>query len=138
MLVAQNADGHAGAGDGGEFHGAGEPLVALRIIIFQPDLEFDCLERVALLLVQGVVEEFFDVGCGSGLVVGITGLGRHSLLTPATVIFDMMGTVFQKNSEDSYGEDLQELCGVEELDASRCGTNCGIDAKISAPALSPI
>ena len=64
VLVAQHAEGHVGAGDGGEFDGAGETLVSLGVIVFQADLEFDRLEEVALLLVEGVLEELFDVRTG--------------------------------------------------------------------------
>lgn len=61
-------DGHARARDGGQLDGARETLVTLRIIVLQADLEFDGLEEVSLLLVQGVFEKLLHVlahsGCG--------------------------------------------------------------------------
>lgn len=72
VLVTQDADGHVGAGHGGELDGAGETLVTLRVIVLEADLELDGLEEVALLGLGGVGQEVIDlspdVGCeGSGL-----------------------------------------------------------------------
>jgi hypothetical protein len=66
VLVTENADAHAGTGDGGEFDGARETLVTLGIIVLEADLEFDGFEEVALLLVEGVVEKLLDVRANSG------------------------------------------------------------------------
>ena len=55
VLVAEDAEGHVGAGYGGEFDGAAETLVTLGIVVLEADLEFDGLEEVALLLFEGVV-----------------------------------------------------------------------------------
>ena len=39
---------------------------ALRVIIFQPNLKLYCFEKIALLLIIGVFQEFLDVGTHSG------------------------------------------------------------------------
>ena len=44
-----------GRGHGGKFDGAAETLVTLRVIVLEADLEFDGLEEVALLLLEGVL-----------------------------------------------------------------------------------
>ena len=56
VLVTEDADGHAGAGDGGKLDGARETLVTLGIIVLQADLKFDGLEEIALLGVLRVIE----------------------------------------------------------------------------------
>ena len=60
VLVAEDAEGHIGSGNGGEFDGAAETLVTLGIVVLEADLEFDGLEEVALLLFERVVQEFLD------------------------------------------------------------------------------
>jgi len=66
VLVTENADGHVGAGDLGELDGTRETLVTLRVVVLETDLELDGLEEVALLLIEGVVEELLHVGAHSG------------------------------------------------------------------------
>lgn len=53
VLVTQNADGHVGAGHGGQLDGARETLVTLRVIVLEADLELDSLEEVTLLGLGG-------------------------------------------------------------------------------------
>lgn len=53
VLVTQDADGHVGAGHGGQLDSAGETLVTLGIVVLQADLELDSLEEVSLLGLQG-------------------------------------------------------------------------------------
>jgi hypothetical protein len=48
--ITENADGHLGAGDGGETDGTRETLVTLGIVVLETNLEFDGLVEVALLL----------------------------------------------------------------------------------------
>lgn len=62
VLVTENADGHVGAGHGGELDGAGETLVTLRVVVLEADLELDGLEEVTLLGLIGVGEEILDLG----------------------------------------------------------------------------
>ena len=57
---------HARAGDDRETDCSGETLVTLRIVVLEADLEFDGFEEVALLRLEGVFEEFLDVGTHSG------------------------------------------------------------------------
>lgn len=52
VLVTQDADGHVGAGHGGQLDGARETLVTLRVIVLEADLELDGLEEVSLLGLQ--------------------------------------------------------------------------------------
>lgn len=59
-------DRHVGSGHDGETDGSGETLVTLGIIVLEADLELDGLEEVSLLGLQGVFEEFLDVGTHSG------------------------------------------------------------------------
>ena len=40
--------------------GSRETLVALRVVVFEADLEFDGLDEVALLLAVGLGEELLD------------------------------------------------------------------------------
>merc|ERR1712080_7928 len=61
VLVTQDADGHAGAGDRGQLDGAGETLVTLGVIVLQADLELDGLEEVALLGLLRVLQELADL-----------------------------------------------------------------------------
>jgi hypothetical protein len=61
VLVTKNADGHVRARDLGKLDGARETLVTLRVIVLQADLEFDGLEKVALLLLGGVFEKLLHV-----------------------------------------------------------------------------
>lgn len=82
VLVTEDADGHAGPGNGGQLDGAGETLVSLGVlrrsqrqlttpsnrephIVLEADLQLDGLEEVSLLLL-GVLEEFLDVGTNAG------------------------------------------------------------------------
>ena len=58
--IGEDADGHAGAGDVGQLNGTREPLVSLRIIVLEADLQLDGLDEVALFLAVCVCEEFFD------------------------------------------------------------------------------
>lgn len=60
VLVTEDADGHAGAGDGREADGSRETLVTLGIVVLQADLEFDRFQEVALLGLIAVLEEFLD------------------------------------------------------------------------------
>ena len=57
MLVTEDADGHARAGDGGKADGSRETLVTLGIVVLQADLKLDGLEEVALLGLIAVLEE---------------------------------------------------------------------------------
>jgi hypothetical protein len=83
VLVTENAEGHAGAGDDGQLDGSGETLVTLGIIVLEADLELDGLEEVppamilamlrrraarrsSLLGLVGVLEEFLDVLTNAG------------------------------------------------------------------------
>ena len=59
-------DAHSRSRYTGELNGAGETLIALGIIIFQADLEFDRFEEVSLLLVEGVVQQRLHVCAHSG------------------------------------------------------------------------
>ena len=59
-------DGHVGSGDNREADGSGETLVTGGIIVLEADLELDGLEEVPLLRLQGVLEEFLNVGTHSG------------------------------------------------------------------------
>lgn len=59
-------DAHARTRDGGQLDGSRETLVTLGIIVLEADLEFDGLEEVSLLLVQGVVEKLLHVLAHSG------------------------------------------------------------------------
>ena len=94
VLVAQHADAHPGARDLREFDRAAEALVALRVVVLEPDLEFDGFEEVALLLVVRVVEQLLHVcahsGCGEGLALGGLELGGWD---EPTVIFDMVDSL---------------------------------------------
>lgn len=100
VLVTEDADAHAGAGDGGELDGARETLVTLGVIVLEADLEpagescqysgsggrgllvflLDGLEEVALLGLVAVLEEISDVlthtGCGNQLANGSWGAGE--------------------------------------------------------------
>jgi hypothetical protein len=58
VLVTEDADGHARAGDGREADSSRETLVTLGIVVLQADLEFDRLQEVALLGLIAVLEEF--------------------------------------------------------------------------------
>ena len=58
---AQTYDGHARARDGGELDGSGETLVTLGVVVLEADLELDRLQKVALLGLIAVLEEFLDV-----------------------------------------------------------------------------
>jgi hypothetical protein len=64
--VVDVPDGHVGSRDDRKTDGSGETLVTLGIIVLEADLEFDCLKEVPLLRLQGVFEEFLDVGTHSG------------------------------------------------------------------------
>jgi len=66
MLITENADAHARAGNDRESHGSGETLVTLGIIVLDADLEFDGFEEVSLLGLERVLEERLDVGTHSG------------------------------------------------------------------------
>jgi len=44
-----------GAGDVGEFHGTGETLVFLRVILLQADLKFDGFQKPTFLFVASLV-----------------------------------------------------------------------------------
>lgn len=55
VLVTQDADGHVGAGHGGQLDGARETLVTLRVIVLEADLELDGLEEVSLLGLEGCI-----------------------------------------------------------------------------------
>lgn len=70
VLVTENADGHVGAGDGGQLDSAGETLVTLGVIVLETDLELDGLEEVTLLLVQRVVEKLLDILAHAGWMGG--------------------------------------------------------------------
>jgi hypothetical protein len=59
-------NGHAGARNLGEADGSRETLVTLGVIVLEADLKLDGLEEVSLLGLQGVLQEFFDVGTHSG------------------------------------------------------------------------
>jgi hypothetical protein len=59
-------DAHVWAGNLGETDGSRETLVTLRIIVLEADLQLDGLEEVALLGLEGVVQELLDVGAHSG------------------------------------------------------------------------
>jgi hypothetical protein len=59
-------DGHVWAGNLGKADGSRETLVTLRIIVLEANLQLDGLEEVALLGLQGVLEELLDVGSHSG------------------------------------------------------------------------
>jgi len=48
--VSENADGHARAGDIGQFHGSGETLVSLRVVVLETNLELNRLDEVSFLL----------------------------------------------------------------------------------------
>lgn len=61
VLVTEDADGHVGAGDGGQPDGAGETLVTLGVIVLQADLELNGLKEVALLGLVGVLQELGDL-----------------------------------------------------------------------------
>lgn len=61
MLVTENADGHVGAGNGGQLDGAGETLITLGIVVLEADLELDGLEEVTLLGLVGVLQEIRDL-----------------------------------------------------------------------------
>ncbi len=61
VLVTEDADGHVGAGDGGQLDGAGETLVTLGVVVLETDLELDGLEEVALLGLVGVLKELLDL-----------------------------------------------------------------------------
>jgi hypothetical protein len=60
VLVTEDTDGHARAGDGRETDGSRETLVTLGIVVLQADLELDRLQEVALLGLIAVLEEFFN------------------------------------------------------------------------------
>lgn len=103
-------DAHAGTRNAGQLDGAGETLVTLGVIVLQTDLELDGLEEVPLLLVLGVVEQLLDIlahsGCSRRANVSLRSLACAHIKSASsggrenspTVIFDMMATVFQKNS----------------------------------------
>lgn len=59
-------DGHVGPRDLGEFHGPGETLVTLGIVVLEADLELDGLEEVALFVIVGVVQQLLDITTDSG------------------------------------------------------------------------
>lgn len=65
VLVTQDADGHVGAGHGGQLDGARETLITLRVIVLEADLELDGLEEVSLLGLQSCCQSV------SGLCEGI-------------------------------------------------------------------
>ena len=58
--ITKNADGHLGARDVGQLHGAGETLVTLRVIVLQTNLELNGLRKVSLLLLRS------DNNCADG------------------------------------------------------------------------
>ena len=60
MLVTQDTDRHARAGDGGELDGAAETFVTLRVIVLQADLELDSLQEVSLLRLIAVLKELCE------------------------------------------------------------------------------
>jgi hypothetical protein len=62
VLITENADAHVWARNLWEADGSGETLVTLRIIVLEADLELNGLEEVALLSLEGVVEELLDIG----------------------------------------------------------------------------
>ena len=59
-------DTHARTRNSRKLDGAGETLVTLRIIVLQADLEFDGLEEISLLLIEGVIEKLLYVLAHSG------------------------------------------------------------------------
>jgi hypothetical protein len=59
-------DAHAGARDDRELDGSGETLVTLGVVVLEANLEFDRLEEVPLLLLEGVVEKLLHIGAHSG------------------------------------------------------------------------
>lgn len=97
--VVNLPDAHVWARDDRETNGSRETLVTLRIIVLEADLEFDGLEEVTLLGLEGVGKEFLYVGTHSGCGEIISncaqkeGIGCKVCDVP-TVILDMM-TVFQ-------------------------------------------
>jgi len=61
VLVTEDADGHVRARDARELDRARKTLVALRVIVLEADLQFDCLKEVALLCVVAVVQQLLHV-----------------------------------------------------------------------------
>ena len=59
-------DTHTRTRDSGKLDGARETLVTLRVVVLQADLEFDGLEEVALLLIEGVVKKLLHILAHSG------------------------------------------------------------------------
>jgi hypothetical protein len=90
-------DAHVGAGDRGQLDGAAETLITLGIIVLEADLEFDGLEEVSLLGVEGVIEELLDLGTHSGcfkqVSISTYDMPMQRQYEP-TVILDIL-TVFQ-------------------------------------------
>jgi len=66
VLVTEDADAHVWARNLGKADGSRETLVTLRVIVLEADLELDSLEEVALLGLEGVFQELFDVATHSG------------------------------------------------------------------------
>lgn len=50
--ITKHADLHLGSGDMGKLNGTAETLVLLRIVVLQPDLEFNGLREFAILILR--------------------------------------------------------------------------------------
>jgi hypothetical protein len=66
VLITQNADRHAWAGDSRKLDSARETLVTLRVIVLQANLQLDGFEEVTLFGVLGVVEQLLYVLTNAG------------------------------------------------------------------------
>jgi hypothetical protein len=71
VLVTKDADGHSRTRNTGEFDSSRETLVTLRIIILEADLELNGLQKVPLLGVVGIVQEFLYVRTHTGDLLSV-------------------------------------------------------------------
>jgi len=58
--ISENADRHARTRDIRELDSTRETLVALRVVVLQPNLKLDRLDKVALLLAVGIGQQLLD------------------------------------------------------------------------------
>jgi len=66
VLVTKNADAHSGSWNFGKLDGPGETLITLGIIVLETDLEFNSLQKVALLGFCAVFEQLLNILAHTG------------------------------------------------------------------------